>query len=73
MVVTQLESCEIQRRRDGALLVRVHSQDRQGRPLPDAVFTFRQGDPQYDYWLGQLRQRDHDKARRDDRPSDKAV
>ncbi|MCE5301808.1 MAG: hypothetical protein LLF97_01715 [Planctomycetaceae bacterium] len=69
MVVTQLESCEIQRRRDGVLLVRVHSQDRQGRPLPDAVFTFRQGDPQYDYWLDQFRRRTHASAPHGDRSS----
>ena len=31
-------------------MVRVHSYDRNGRPLPDAVFTFRPGDPQYNYW-----------------------
>ena len=23
-------------------------------PLPDAVFAFRYGDPQYDYWASQL-------------------
>ena len=43
-------SWDIERRRDGALLVRMHSVDRRGRPLPDAVFTFRKGDPQYEYW-----------------------
>jgi hypothetical protein len=26
----------------------------QGRQLPDAVFTFRPGDPQYEYWQQQL-------------------
>jgi len=41
---------EVERRNDGAVLVRVHSADRYGRPLPDAVFAFRVGDPQYDYW-----------------------
>lgn len=46
----ELESCDIERRSDGVLLVRVHSSARNGRPLPDAVFTFRQGDPQYEYW-----------------------
>ena len=39
------------------VLVRVHSRDRSGQPLPDAVFTFRRGDPQYEYWAEQLRQR----------------
>jgi hypothetical protein len=38
---------------DGKLLVRVHSSDRCGNPLPDAVFTFRRGDPQYEYWARQ--------------------
>jgi hypothetical protein len=45
-----LESCDVERRGDGTLLVRVHSRDRRGRPLPDAVFTFRKGDPQYENW-----------------------
>ena len=56
MHATQSDSWDVQRRGDGAVLVRVHSRDRQGRQLPDAVFTFRLGDPQYDYWEGQLRQ-----------------
>ncbi len=43
-------SWEVERRNDGAVLVRVHSRDRQGRRLPDAVFTFRLGDPQYGFW-----------------------
>ncbi len=37
----------------GTVLVRVHSSDRCGNPLPDAVFTFRRGDPQYEYWARQ--------------------
>jgi hypothetical protein len=57
MHAAQLDFCDIQRRSDGAVLVRVHSCDRQGRQLPDAVFTFRSGDPQYDYWAKQLRER----------------
>lgn len=44
------EQCDIECRRNGILVVRVHSVDRMGRPLPDAVFTFRPGDPQYEYW-----------------------
>lgn len=51
---TPPESCDIQRRSDGSVLVRVPSRDRKGRQLPDAVFTFRVGDPQYDYWERQL-------------------
>lgn len=47
-----LDNCDVQRRADGTVLVRVHSCDRNGRKLPDAVFTFRSGDPQYTYWFG---------------------
>lgn len=41
---------EIERKRNGVLLVRVHSWDAYGVPLPDAVFTFRPGEPQYEQW-----------------------
>ncbi len=44
-----VEPCE-----DGALLVRVQSSDPKGQALPDAVFTFRPGDPQYAYLKEQL-------------------
>ncbi len=44
------DACEVERYGDGTVLVRVHSSDRNGRRLPDAVFTFRLGDPQYAYW-----------------------
>lgn len=37
-------------RGNGVLIVRVHSQTSQGRPLPDASFTFKPGEPQYDVW-----------------------
>ena len=47
-------SWDVERRADGAVIVRVHSATRDGRPLPDAVFTFRTGDPQYAYWEEQL-------------------
>ena len=57
MPATEVECWDVQRRNDGAVLVRVHSCDRQGRRLPDAIFAFRLGDPQYDYWERQLRQR----------------
>jgi hypothetical protein len=43
-------ACDVERHGDGTILVRVHSSDRNGRKLPDAVFTFRLGDPQYTYW-----------------------
>jgi hypothetical protein len=42
--------CQLERRPDGALLVRVPSQRQHSPPLPDAVFTFRAGDPQFDFW-----------------------
>jgi len=44
------DACDVERYGDGTVLVRVHSCDRNGRKLPDAVFTFRLGDPQYSYW-----------------------
>jgi hypothetical protein len=46
----------VERRSDGALLVRVSSRLWQGNRLPDAVFSFRCGDPQYGYWEERLRQ-----------------
>lgn len=51
-------SCDIERRGDGAVIVRVHSRVIDGRALPDAVFSFRVGDPQYTYWDAQLRSRE---------------
>lgn len=50
-------SWDVERRADGTILVRVHSCTRQGCQLPDAVFSFRRGDPQFDYWEQQLRNR----------------
>jgi hypothetical protein len=50
MQAMQPDRCDLERRKDGAILVRVHSSDPCGRKLPDAVFTFRAGDPQYDHW-----------------------
>jgi hypothetical protein len=46
----ELESLDIQRGSDGTILVRVRSELKDGRRLPDAVFSFRRGDPQYDRW-----------------------
>ena len=54
MHATQRDCLHLERRDDGAVLVRVHSSNRQGRRLPDAVFAFRPGDPQYDRWEQQL-------------------
>lgn len=56
--VQSLESWDVERRPDGAVLVRVHSRNVNGRALPDAVFAFRAGDPQYNYWEEQLRHRE---------------
>jgi len=47
----------IHKREDGAIVVRVKSAgDAQDR-LPDAVFSFRCGDPQYAYWLARCQSR----------------
>jgi hypothetical protein len=48
------ERLSIEKRSDGAILVRVQSAGPAGERLPDAVFSFRCGDPQYAYWLGRL-------------------
>ncbi|MFM7243669.1 MAG: hypothetical protein ACKO40_05755 [Planctomycetaceae bacterium] len=56
------ERIAIERRPDGTVVVRVRSDvavagiDR----VPDAVFSFRCGDPQYSYWLGRFNARRHD-------------
>ena len=44
------DAWRVERRSDGALLVRVSSRLWRGNRLPDAVFSFRCGDPQYGYW-----------------------
>ncbi len=49
----------LERRPDGAVLVRVRSRANNGHTLPEAVFAFRAGDPQYHYWDQQLRSREH--------------
>lgn len=49
-----LDSCDVEPGQNGVVFVRVHSSDRVGQPLPDAVFTFRPGDPQYEFWKGRL-------------------
>jgi len=51
----QQHRCEIRRRDDGAVVVRVRSAADGDATLPDAVFAFRQGDPQFQYWDEQLR------------------
>jgi len=47
-------SWKVERRGDGAVLVRVPSSGTSVRQLPDAVFAFRLGDPQYAYWENKL-------------------
>jgi hypothetical protein len=49
---------QLERREDGAVLVRVPSRTDVVAPLPDAVFAFRIGDPQYQYWDERLKQRE---------------
>jgi hypothetical protein len=48
---------EIRRRGDGAVVVQVPSREVDGQRLPDAVFAFRAGDPQYHLWDERLRER----------------
>jgi hypothetical protein len=47
----------LERRSDGAVLVRVPSLFRGEKALPEAVFSFRLGDPQFAYWEGELLRR----------------
>jgi hypothetical protein len=53
-----LQSWDVERRHDGAVLVRVHSRQVNGAALPDAVFAFRAGDPQFAFWDEQMRHRE---------------
>jgi hypothetical protein len=53
-----IHTWNIKRRDDGAVLVRVPSPVVDGRALPDAVFAFRAGDPQYAFWEAELRRRE---------------
>ena len=48
------ERLSIEKRADGAVVVRVQSEGPEGSRLPDAVFSFRWGDPQYAYWLSRF-------------------
>jgi hypothetical protein len=45
----------VERRSDGAVVVRMRSPESSAGRLPDAVFAFRLGDPQYHYWEQQLK------------------
>ncbi len=55
--MTDHHSWDVERRPDGAVLVRVRSRSVNGRALPDAVFAFRAGDPQFSFWEEQWRVR----------------
>jgi len=61
----ELNAWDVEVRNDGALLVRVHSSEKNGQRLPDAVFAFRPGDPQYDYWAARYRERGSSSAPRE--------
>lgn len=53
------ERIEIELRADRTVVVRVRSEltADESAKLPDAVFSFRNGDPQYAYWLGRFNDR----------------
>src|SRR5262245_31075551 len=48
------DAWSLERRSDGAVVVRIPSRRDVSAPLPDAVFTFREGDPQWDFWQQQM-------------------
>jgi hypothetical protein len=50
-MIDDVQQLHIERRLDGSLVVRVRSRERADATLPDAVFSFRAGDPQFDLWL----------------------
>ena len=52
----ECDAWRVERRGDGALLVRVSSRLGLDNRLPDAVFSFRSGDPQYGYWEERFRE-----------------
>lgn len=56
---------QVERRSDGAVVVRVPSRGEQGYRPPDAVFAFRAGDPQYNYWEERLREQEQPAAHRE--------
>jgi hypothetical protein len=55
------DQLSIEKRGDGAIVVRVRSEGPEESRLPDAVFSFRNGDPQYAYWLARLSAMSHPK------------
>jgi hypothetical protein len=54
----EFDSLKVERNGDGAILVRVRSDLKNGRRLPDAVFSFRRGDPQYEFWARKFREQE---------------
>jgi hypothetical protein len=56
--VVDSSAYKLERRPDGAVVVRVRSAPNNGHTLPEAVFAFRAGDPQFQYWNDQLRSRE---------------
>ena len=50
-------------RRGDAIVVRVRSEGSETERLPDAVFSFRCGDPQYAYWASRVTPGDDPAAR----------
>ena len=52
----------IELQKGNTLLVRVPSKPFQGVTLPDAVFTFRVGDPQYETWAIRYREQQNHTA-----------
>jgi hypothetical protein len=50
---------KIERRSDGAVVERVPSPSAGDRAIPEAVFAFRQGDPQFIYWDERLRNQEN--------------
>ena len=48
--MADVQAWMIEQKEDGVLLVRIPSENRNGKTLPDAVFSFRKGDPQFALW-----------------------
>lgn len=51
-------SVDVERGPNGCVRVRVRSREHNGVRLPDAVFTFHFGDPQFEYWVQMLDDRE---------------
>jgi hypothetical protein len=55
----------IERPNNSLLVVRMISQPYQGKDLPDAQFTFRIGEPQFDVWLARYFEQERKRANTD--------